>query len=244
MVKRLHFWKFNRQRSFVIRCCRTFMAGPILSSDGKWMWNDESRTWIPSPPSHDNTPKSNLDMSLFPGWDKKSVTDLLEQGWTVNQLKSYYSEHVSKNISNTMTSPSVQSKPEVSPISPLAEFANKTPGRLGNDRFLPNDPRNSKYGVCGHCNVRPKTTGIGVARVRGYLLMYSISESFAVGCPTCVRIFLLKETFWNALFGWWSPIAFLANCIVIPGNLITSIFVRDNTKQLLAITQKIIVNSE
>ena len=220
------------------------MTDSIFSPDGRWMWNEKSRTWIPSPPSHGNTPKSNLDMSLFPGWDEDSVTDLLEQGWTESQLKSYYSEHISKHTSNTMASPSVHSTPEVSPISPLAGFANNTPKRLGDDRFLPNNPHDSKYGVCGHCNKRPKTTGIGSARVRGYLLMYSIGESFAVGCPTCVRIFLLKETFWNALFGWWSPIAFLANCFVIPGNLIASIFVRDNTKQLLIITQKIIVNSE
>ena len=110
------------------------------------------------------------------------------------------------------------------------------------DGLLTIDPHDSEYGICGHCNKRPKTTGATALCVRGYLLMFTYAQSWAIGCPTCVRIHLLKETFWNALFGWWGIKAFIFNCFAIPGNLISIIFVRDNPEKLEKITLLIIEN--
>ena len=58
-------------------------------------------------------------------------------------------------------------------------------------------------GICGHCFRRPETTGGTAITVRGYLVAYQIGHSHAIGCPTCVRSHILKETLLNGLFGWW-----------------------------------------
>ena len=101
----------------------------------------------------------------------------------------------------------------------------------------------AKHGICAHCRKRPKTTGVTAYTVRGYLLVYQHGQSWAIGCPTCMRIHLLKETLWNALFGWWGIQAFIFNVICIPVNLISMIFVKDNPKKLAEITQEIHDNS-
>ena len=101
----------------------------------------------------------------------------------------------------------------------------------------------SKHGICAHCRKRPKTTGVTAYTVRGYLIFYQHGQSWAIGCPTCMRIHLLKETLWNALFGWWGIQAFIFNAVSIPINLISIIFVKDNSKKLAEITQEIHNNS-
>ncbi len=42
-------------------------------------------------------PTSSPDMSLFPGWDEATVIGLLDQGWTMDQLTTYYAEQMSVN---------------------------------------------------------------------------------------------------------------------------------------------------
>lgn len=90
----------------------------------------------------------------------------------------------------------------------------------------------SENGICGHCFKRPETTGGTAITVRGYLIAYQIGHSHAIGCPTCVRSHILKETLWNGLFGWWGVISFFLNCVMIPANLLVAISVRDNPKKL------------
>ena len=87
-------------------------------------------------------------------------------------------------------------------------------------------------GICGHCFKRPETTGGTAITVRGYLVAYQIGHSHAIGCPTCVRSHILKETLWNGLFGWWGIISFFLNCVMIPANLLVALSVRDNPKKL------------
>ena len=45
-------------------------------------------------PVLDGTAPKSLDMSRFPGWDEDTVNGLVEQGWTEEQLTSYYDEQM------------------------------------------------------------------------------------------------------------------------------------------------------
>jgi hypothetical protein len=47
--------------------------------------------------SADPPSTSSLDMSLFPGWDEATVQGLLDQGWSMDQLTTYYAEQMSGN---------------------------------------------------------------------------------------------------------------------------------------------------
>ena len=52
-------------------------------------------------PVLDGTSKSPPDMSLYPGWDEATVLDLIEQGWTGDQLTTYYAEQMSDHQQQT-----------------------------------------------------------------------------------------------------------------------------------------------
>lgn len=130
--------------------------------------------------------------------------------------------------------------------TPTDNFASSTPTDNFASLAIEQTDNSLQWGadVCGHCFKRPKTTGVTAHTVRGYLLMVTWGKSWAVGCTTCMRLHLLKETGWNVLFGWWGVKAFIINCIMIPANLISILFVKSDPKQLQQVAMQIRLNSD
>jgi hypothetical protein len=64
--------------------------------------------------------------------------------------------------------------------------------------------------------------------VRGFLLAVQHGHKQLVGCKSCVRSELLKESGKSALIGWFSPTALILNPIFIVYGIGRSLFVRTN----------------
>ncbi len=159
----------------------------------------------------------SLDESMF--WNEKSGED--------TSVAQELIDHISNTHYNRAPLP---------PLEQIDNFANLNTTQTSNGQ--------SENVLCLHCYKRPKTTGATAYTVRGYLIMVEHGKSWAVGCPTCMRLHLLKETFWNFLFGWWGIKAFIMNCITIPINLISIIFVKNDPEKLQQVALEIRINSD
>ena len=81
---------------------------------------------------------------------------------------------------------------------------------------------------CPYCRVNYLQTSAKLPYVRGFLLAVQHGHKTLVGCNTCVRAELLKESGKSMLIGWFSPTALILNPIFIVYGLGRTIFVRTN----------------
>jgi uncharacterized tellurite resistance protein B-like protein len=83
---------------------------------------------------------------------------------------------------------------------------------------------------CPYCQSGYLETVANLPYVRGYLLAVEVGRKKLVGCRSCVRTELLKETGKSALIGWFSPKALFLNPVFIVYGLGRSLFVRNNVE--------------
>jgi hypothetical protein len=81
---------------------------------------------------------------------------------------------------------------------------------------------------CPYCRVGYLETAARLPYVRGFLLAVQHGHKQLVGCKSCVRSELLKESGKSALIGWFSPTALILNPIFIVYGVGRSLFVRTN----------------
>ncbi len=81
---------------------------------------------------------------------------------------------------------------------------------------------------CPYCRDNYLETTAKLPYVRGFLLAYQHGHKQLVGCRSCVRTELLKETGKSALIGWFSPTALVLNPLFILYGIGRSLFVRTN----------------
>jgi uncharacterized tellurite resistance protein B-like protein len=81
---------------------------------------------------------------------------------------------------------------------------------------------------CPYCRTNDIQTSAKLPYVRGFLLAVQHGHKQLVGCNTCVRTELLKESGKSALIGWFSPTALILNPIFIVYGLGRALFVRTN----------------
>ncbi len=79
---------------------------------------------------------------------------------------------------------------------------------------------------CPYCRVNYLETSAKLPYVRGLLLAVQHGHKTLVGCKSCVRTELLKESGKSALIGWFSPTAVVLNPIFIVYGLGRTLFVR------------------
>jgi len=82
---------------------------------------------------------------------------------------------------------------------------------------------------CPYCNRRNLQTRANVPYVRGMVLAYVIGQKRLVGCVQCVRGEIYKQQGLSLLIGWFSPVALVANPLLITYGLIRGMFVFPNT---------------
>lgn len=81
---------------------------------------------------------------------------------------------------------------------------------------------------CPYCNSNYLETSAKLPFVRGFLLAVQHGHKTLVGCRSCVKSELLKETGKSALIGWFSPSALILNPIFILYGIGRAAFVRTN----------------
>jgi len=79
---------------------------------------------------------------------------------------------------------------------------------------------------CPFCRVNYLETTAKLPYVRGFLLAVQHGHKQLVGCKSCVRAELVKESGKSALIGWFSPTALILNPIFIVYGIGRSLFVR------------------
>ena len=84
--------------------------------------------------------------------------------------------------------------------------------------------------LCPYCNKRNIQTRAAIPYVRGYVLAYEIGAKHAVGCTSCVRVEIYKQSGLSLLIGWFSPVALFLNPVLISYGLVRGIFVFRNAK--------------
>lgn len=81
---------------------------------------------------------------------------------------------------------------------------------------------------CPYCNTNHLETSAKLPFVRGFVLAVQHGHKTIVGCRSCVRTELLKETGKSALIGWFSPTALIVNPFFILYGIGRAAFVRTN----------------
>jgi len=85
---------------------------------------------------------------------------------------------------------------------------------------------------CPYCHVNYLETSAKLPYVRGFLLAVQHGHKQLVGCKSCVRGELLKETLKSTFIGWFSPTALILNPIFIVYGLGRILFVRTNLESV------------
>ncbi len=86
---------------------------------------------------------------------------------------------------------------------------------------------------CPYCHDNRLETKATLPYVRGYLIVFEYGYKKIIGCKSCVRKQLLKETGKSTLLGWYSPKALIANPFLIAYGLCRTAFVGTNIKGVL-----------
>ncbi|MGH1350540.1 MAG: TerB family tellurite resistance protein [Methyloligellaceae bacterium] len=86
---------------------------------------------------------------------------------------------------------------------------------------------------CPYCHDNKLETKATLPYVRGYLIVFQYGYKKIIGCKSCVRKQLLKETGKSTLLGWYSPKALIANPFLIAYGLCRSAMVKTNVKGVL-----------
>lgn len=81
---------------------------------------------------------------------------------------------------------------------------------------------------CPYCNRRNLAARATLPYVRGYVLAYAVGAKRAVGCVSCVRAEVYKQSGLSLLIGWFSPVALVLNPLFISYGLVRGLFVFPN----------------
>ncbi len=86
---------------------------------------------------------------------------------------------------------------------------------------------------CPYCHSNKLETKATLPYVRGFLIVFQYGYKKIIGCKSCVRKQLLKETAKSSLIGWFSPKALIANPFLIVYGLGRAVIVKTNIKGVL-----------
>lgn len=81
---------------------------------------------------------------------------------------------------------------------------------------------------CPYCNRRNLAARVTIPYVRGMILAYIVGAKRAVGCVSCVRAEVYKQSGLSLCIGWFSPVAIVLNPLFILYGLVRGLFVFPN----------------
>ncbi len=81
---------------------------------------------------------------------------------------------------------------------------------------------------CPYCGDRSLETAVSLPYVRGYVLAFHFGSKKIIGCRSCVRKQVLKETGISGAIGWFSPTAMVSNPFLLAYGLARSAWVTRN----------------
>lgn len=91
---------------------------------------------------------------------------------------------------------------------------------------------------CPYCGRSGLESAATLPYVRGYVLAFRFGSKKIVGCLSCVRKQLLKETGHSALVGWFSPSALVSNPFLLIYGLAKATLVRRDPQAVARVLEK------